>query len=154
MILHPDIGELNSGKCYVFLEGHDSNREPMYGTYEECLNAIDARGGVEDPIPTDGSYSMVDYQASLKAQKPASVAISGTAPKPAAAGKKTRVLRDYTVSITVSEKLYAGTCVLDSYEISVPAYDRNDALKQGREAWRENVGAYGPKAIIRARLAG
>lgn len=156
MIMHPDIGVLNGGKCYVFLEGYGLHREPMFGTYEECLNAIDARGGVDDPIPTDGLHGMADYKAALAASKPAIVEVVATAPTPAPAPKararKGRWLREYTVSIIVAEKLYAGTCVIDSYEITANAYDRNDALQQGREEWRENVGPYGPKATFRARL--
>ena len=157
MIMHPDIGQLNGGKCYVFLEGYGLHREPMFGTYEECLNAIDARGGVDDPIPTDGSHQMADYKAALEASKPkAEIAPPAPAPSPApkaqAQAKLRRQLRDYTVSIEVAEKIYAGNCVIDSYDISVSAYDRDDAISQGRESWRENVGAYGPKATFRARL--
>jgi hypothetical protein len=152
MIMHPDIGVLNGGKCYVFLEGFGLHREPMYGTYEECLNAIDARGGVDDPIPTDGIHKMTDYKAALEASKPkvAEIGVPATAPK--APATKRRRLRDYTVSIKVAEKIYAGTCVIDSYEITASAYDREDAIRQGRESWRENVGAYGPKATFRAHL--
>lgn len=152
MIMHPDIGVLNGGKCYVFLEGFGLHREPMFGTYEECLNAIDARGGVDDPIPTDGSHNMADYKAALAASKPAIVEVVAPAPAPKAPATKYRRLRDYTVSIEVAEKIYAGNCVIDSYEITASAYDRDDALRQGRESWRENVGAYGPKATFRARI--
>jgi len=155
MIMHPDIGQLNGGKCYVFLEGYGLHREPMFGTYEECLNAIDARGGVDDPIPTDGSHTMSDYKAALEASKPKAVIVPAalaSSPAPKAHAKLRRQLRDYTVSIGVAEKIYAGNCVIDSYDISVSAYDRDDAIRQGRESWRENVGAYGPKATFHARL--
>lgn len=150
---HPDIGELNGGKCYVFLEGYGLHREPMFGTYEECLTAIDASGGVDDPIPIDGLHSMADYRAALEASKPKAEVVP-PAPSPAtkAHAKLRRHLRDYTVSIEVAEKIYAGNCVIDSYEITTSAYDRDDAIRQGRESWRENVGAYGPKATFRARL--
>jgi hypothetical protein len=121
MIMHPDIGVLNGGKCYVFLEGYGLHREPMYGSYEECLNAIDARGGVDDPIPTDGSHSMTDYKAALAASKPAIVEVVAPTPAPKARATKGRWLREYTVSIIVAEKLYAGTCVIDSYEITACA---------------------------------
>lgn len=155
MLMHPDIGQLNGGKCYVFLEGYGLHREPMFGTYEECLNAIDARGGVADPIPTDGSHSIADYKAALETSKPqAEIVRLAPAPSPApkAHAKLRRQFRDFTVSIGVAEKIYAGNCVIDSYEISVSAYDRDDAMRQGRESWRENVGAHGPKATFRARL--
>lgn len=145
MLMHPDIGQLNSGKCYVFLEGHGLGQQPMYGTYEECFNALDARGGVADPIPTDGSYTMDDYRAALAANKPKTL---GVIPAP-----KKRVTREYLVFIEMSERLYAGTAVIDSYCITVFADDRNDAIKQGRENYRDNVGRHGPKATYRACLA-
>lgn len=155
MLMHPDIGQLNGGKCYVFLDGYGLHREPMYGTYEECLNAIDARGGVDDPIPTDNSHSIADYKNALETSKPkAEIVPLALAPSPApkAQAKLPRPLRDYTVSIAVVEKIYSGNCVIDSYDILVSANDRDDAIRQGRESWRENVGAYGPKATFRARL--
>jgi hypothetical protein len=149
--MHPDIGVLNGGKCYVFLEGYGLHREPLYGTYEECLMAIDARGGVDDPIPTDPHHSMRDYKAAFEASKPK--AVLQVAPIQRKPAKRRIKIREYTVSIVVPEKLYAGSSVIDSYDINVTAYDRNDALRQGREEWRGNVGAYGPKATFRARLA-
>lgn len=153
MNMHPDIGLLNGGKCYVFLEGYGLNREPLYGTYEECLNFIEAHGGVEDPIPTDDGYTIADYKAAHEASKRKSD--FSDAPAPAATKKAAGRggLRDYTVSIEVAEKIYAGASVIDSYEITVSAYDNSEAAKKGRDAWRENVGAYGPKAKVRARLA-
>jgi hypothetical protein len=59
----------------------------MYGTFEEFLNAIDARGGVDDPIPTDGSYTMAEYKAALAASKPETVTIVALAPNGAATKK-------------------------------------------------------------------
>lgn len=152
MIMHPDIGLLNSGKCYVFLEGYGMNREPMYGTYEECLNAIDSRGGVDDPIPTDGTRSMCDYKAALKASKPKELPVAVTTSQEAV-GTKKRVLREYLVTFRTIDKNWRDVDGFREGSEPVFAYDRNDALRQGRGIIRDNVGSYGPKIAITARLA-
>lgn len=131
--MHPDIGLLNSGKCYVFLDGYGLDKEPFYGTEAECEAAIAKRGGVADPIPVE-----------------AAPAVTAT---PAAPRPKKRTLREYIVSFKASQIMYAGTSVLGDSEERVMAYDRSDALKQGREIIRHGVGRYGPKYTITARLA-
>lgn len=158
MNMHPDIGLLSSGRCYVFLEGHGLNREPMYGTYEECLNAIDARGGVDDPIPTDGIFTMADYKAALAASKPEPepepepVTIVALAPKSAATKK--RALREYVLTFRTIDEEWRG---IDGYrdgQETVFAYDRDEAMRKGRDIIRDTVGRFGPKIAISARLAG
>lgn len=151
MVMHPDIGLLNSGKCYVFLEGYGINREPMYGTYEECLNAIDSRGGVDDPIPTDGTRSMCDYKAALEASKPKVSPVAGAAQMMAVDAKK-RVIREYLLTFSTIDKDWRDIDGFGEGSESVFAYDRNDAMRQGREIIRDNVGSYGPKILIKARL--
>lgn len=136
--MHPDIGVLNSGKCYVFLDGYGLDKEPFYGTEADCEAAIAKRGGVAEPIPVIGT---------CPAPSPAAVIA------PVTISAKKRKLREYIVSFKASETMYAGTCVLGDAEERVQAYDRNDALKKGREIIREGVGRYGPKYKITARLA-
>lgn len=133
MLTHPDIGVLNSGKCYVFLNGHGLDKEPFYGTEAECEAAIAKRDGVADPIPVE-----------------AAPAVTATPAKPR---PKKRTLREYILSFKPSQVMYAGTCVMGDSEERVMAFDRNDALKQGREIIRDDVGRYGPKYTITARLA-
>ena len=45
--MSPEIGVLNSGKCYVFLNGYGLHAEPFYGTQEECEAAIAQRDSVK-----------------------------------------------------------------------------------------------------------
>lgn len=152
MIMHPDIGVLNSGKCYVFLEGYGLNREPMFGTYEECLNAIETRGGVDAPIPTDGIHTMADYKAALTAMKPEVAAAVVEVPK--AVCPKGRAIREYVLTFTAKEPAYCNGRMWDVSTENVFAYDRNDAMRKGREIIRESEGPYGRKVSITARLAG
>lgn len=152
MIMHPDIGVLSSGKCYVFLEGHGLNREPMYGTYEECLNAIDARGGVDDPIPTDGSFTMADYKAALAASNPEPVTIVAVAPKGAATKK--RGMREYVLTFRTIDQEWRGVDGYRDGQETVFAYDRNEAMRKGRDIICDTVGRFGPKTAVSARLAG
>lgn len=151
MNMHPDIGQLNGGKCYVFLEGYGLNREPMYGTYEECLDAIDARGGVDDPIPTDGSYTMADYKAALAEVKLATAVNVVHAPERAT--KAVGALREYILTFRTIDEQWRGVDGYRDGQESVLAKDRNDAMRKGREIIRENVGRFGPKIAISARLA-
>ena len=152
MIMHPDIGVLNSGKCYIFLEGYGLNREPMYGTYEECLKAIDTRGGVDDPIPTDGRHTMADYKAALTTMKP-SAAAAVVVPAPQVARPKGRAIREYVVTFTAKEPAYCNGRMWDVSTENVFAYDRNEAMRNAREIIRESEGPYGRKVSITARLA-
>lgn len=151
MNMHPDIGLLNGGRCYVFLEGYGLHREPMYGTYEECLNAIDARGGVDDPIPTDGSHTMADYKAALAASK-MSTAINEE-PSPKAAIKTMSAQREYILTFRTIDEEWRGVDGYRDGQESVFACDRNDAMRKGREIIRDTIGRYGPKIAISARLA-
>lgn len=149
--MNANIGKLNSGKCYVYINGYKA--EPFWGTEAECEAAILAHG-VAEPIPVfcDG----VDLTTSTK---PAVVAPApAVTPEAAPVATKARPtlkrqIRTYTLTIKPEFKTYSGTCVIDDHSFDVYAYDRNDAMRQGRESWRENVGPYGPKAKITARLA-
>lgn len=152
MIMHPDIGVLNSGKCYVFLEGYGLKREPMFGSYEECLNAIETRGGVDAPIPTDGSHTMADYKAALTAMKPMVVAV--VVEVPPAASPKGRAIREFVLTFTAKEPAYCNGRMWDVCTENVFAYDHDDAKRMGRDMIRESEGPYGRKVSIKARLAG
>lgn len=154
-LMHPDIGFLNGGRCYVFLEGHGLHREPMYGTYAECLCAIEARGGVDDPIPTDGVVTMADYMAALAAMAPATpeplLPVASASFKDSAT-KKSRTLREYVLTFTTTDQDWAN---VDGYRTSsetVFAFDRNDAMRQGRDILLQNVGRFGPKIKLSAQL--
>lgn len=167
MLMHPDIGVLNGGKCYVFLEGYGLNREPMSGTYEECLNAIEARGGVDDPIPTDGSHTMADYRAALvAATKAEPLAIAALPPKdpaskeadakgasPKGTATKKRAMREYLLTFRTIEEEWRGVDGYRDGQEKVFAYDRNEAMRKGRDIIRDTVGRFGPKTAINARLA-
>lgn len=151
MLMHPDIGLLNDGSCYVFLEGSGLHREPMYGSYEDCLTAIDERGGVDSPIPTDRSYTMADYKAALAASKPTPVP---QVPTGTALAQRSIVgVREYTLSFRTSDEAWRGVHGFEDAEENVFAKDRNDALRKGREILREVNGRFGPKIKINARLA-
>lgn len=132
--MHPDIGVLNSGKCYVFLDGCGPYKEPFYGTQAECEAAIAKRDAVSLPTAED----TIDTPAS-----PARIQ---------AKSLKT-VMREYIVVFQASEVMYAGSCVIGDSEERVWARDRNEALMMAREMVRENVGRYGPKYKITAKLA-
>lgn len=152
MIMHPDIGVLNGGKCYVFLEGHGLNREPMFGTYEECLNAIDARGGVDDPIPTDGTHTMADYKAALAASKPAPVVVEAGVDAPKDTATRRPAQREYVLKFRTIDEEWRGVNGYHDGEKNVFADDRNDAMRKGRDIIRDTVGRFGPKIAISARL--
>jgi hypothetical protein len=153
MLTHPDIGVLNSGKCYVFLDGHGLNREPLYGSYEECLSAIEDRGGVDDPIPTDGSYTMADYKAALAASKQAAAASFVVARAPQAVRQKTGAAREYVLTFTAKEPAYCNGRMSDVSTQNVFAHDRKEALRKGRDIIRDCEGPYGRRVSITARLA-
>lgn len=149
--MHPDIGVLNSGKCYVFLEGYGLHREPLYGTYEECLNAIEAKGGVDDPIPTDKCYTMDNYKAALEAMKPLAAVVVQV---PQVARQNRGALREYVLTFTAKEPAYCNGRMWDVSTENVFAYDRNQAQRMGRDIIRDSEGPYGRKVSIKARLAG
>ena len=126
--------------------------KPMYGTFEECLNAIYARGGVDNPIPTDGSYTMADYKAALAASKPETVTIVALAPNGAATKK--RAVSEYVLTFrTIDEEWRRVDGCRDGQE-AVFAYDRNEAMRKGRDIIRDKVDRLGPKTAISACLAG
>jgi len=164
--MHPDVGQLSSGKCYVFLEGYGLNREPFCGTEYECLAAIAMRGGVADPIPTDKHPNGVpvllsDLAALAALAAPAELISQSQHPTPAGTkdyrrsacpAKLRRQLREFLVSIEFDGTFYSGICVIRSYEITVDAYDHRDAIKQGRENYRELMGHGRQPAIFKARI--
>lgn len=139
--MNANIGKLNSGKCYVYLSGYGANAEPFYGTEAECEAAIVAHG-VADPIPVfvDG----VDMTTSK----------TGTATPPAvvAAPAKTlrRPMREYVMTFKAADGSEDDT---SGHVENVFARDRNEAMRKGRDIVRENVGPYGEKIRISARLA-
>lgn len=136
--MNANIGKLNSGKCYVYLNGYKA--EPFWGTEAECEAAIVAHG-VADPIPVfcDG----VDLTTSTK---PAVVAALVVAP----AKKLRRPMREYVVTFKAADGSEDDT---SGYVENVFARDRNEVMCKGRDIVRENSGPYGPKIRISARLA-
>ncbi|QLG96662.1 hypothetical protein HZF02_32615 (plasmid) [Pseudomonas yamanorum] len=129
--MNANIGKLNSGKCYVYLNGYSS--EPFCGTEAECEAAI-ARHGVADPIPVflDG----VDLTTSTK-------------PLPVVVKTARLPLREYVMTFKAADGSEDGT---SGYVENVFARDRNEAMRKGRDIVRENAGPYGPKIRISARL--
>lgn len=113
--MHPAIGLLSSGKCYVYLDGCGPDKEPFFGTQAECELALKRRN------------------------------------KPAATKKK-RSMREYLITFSVDQPVYAGAVRYIDSEETVFALDRNDALRKGREIIRDCGGKFGPKVTIRARL--
>lgn len=136
--MNANIGKLNSGKCYVYLNGYKA--EPFWGTEAECEAAI-VQYGVADPIPVfcDG----VDLTTSTK---PAGVAATVAAP----VKKLRRPMRDYVMTFKAADGSEDDT---SGHVENVFARDRNEAMRKGRDIVRENSGPYGPKIRISARLA-
>lgn len=69
--------------------------------------------------------------------------------------KKARRVREYLLFITCADQtIYEARNDGDGrYERNIFAFNRNEAMKQGRDIVRENVGPYGPKMKIKVRLA-
>lgn len=136
--MNANIGKLNSGKCYVYLNGYRA--EPFWGTEAECEAAIVAQG-VADPIPVfvDG----VDLTTSKTG-----VAAQAVAAQPI---KKVRsISREYVMTFKAADGSEDDT---SGHVENVFARDRNEAMCKGRDIVRENSGPYGPRIRISARLA-
>lgn len=140
--MNANIGRLNSGKCYVFLNGYGVNAEAFYGSEEECEAAI-INHGVADPIPV--FCNGVDLTTSTK---PAVVAVATIK---APVKKARRLARTYTVTYTVVGECYPATDRECSEDLI--AVDRNDVMRQAREIWHHAQGPWGLKCKITARLA-
>ncbi|MEB0222097.1 hypothetical protein [Pseudomonas sp. AB12(2023)] len=71
------------------------------------------------------------------------------------AAKKARRVREYVLFIKCADKnSYEARNDGDGrYYLNIFSYNRNDAMKKGRDIVRENVGPYGPKMKINVRLA-
>lgn len=136
--MNANIGKLNSGKCYVYLNGYSA--EPFWGTEAECEAAIVAQG-VADPIPVfvDG----VDMTTSKTG-----VAAPAVAAEPIK--KARRAMREYVMTFKAADGSEDDT---SGYVENVFARDRNEAMRKGRDIVRENSGPFGPKIRISARLA-
>ncbi|RMN21103.1 hypothetical protein ALQ64_02831 [Pseudomonas cannabina] len=69
--------------------------------------------------------------------------------------KKVRRAREYLLFITCADQtIYEARNDGDGrYYSNIFACNRNEAMKQGRDIVRENVGPYGPKMKIKVRLA-
>lgn len=137
--MNANIGVLNSGKCYVYLNGY--NAEPFWGTEAECEHAI-LTHGVADPIPVfvDG----VDMTTSTKPTLVATLKVE--VPKT----RNRNPMREYVMTFKAADGSEDDT---EGYVQNVFARDRNEAMCKGRDIVRENVGPYGPKIRISARLA-
>ncbi|WP_219097560.1 hypothetical protein [Pseudomonas sp. UMAB-40] len=131
--MNANIGKLNSGKCYVYLNGYKA--EPFWGTEAECEAAI-FKHGVADPIPVfcDG----VDLTTSK----------TGVAVQPVK--KARRISREYVLTFKAADGSEDDT---SGHVENVFARDRNEVMRKGRDIVRENSGPYGPKVRISARLA-
>jgi len=136
--MNANIGKLNSGKCYVYLNGYRA--EPFWGTEAECESAIVAQG-VAEPIPVfvDG----VDMTTSTTG-----VAAQAVAAEPIK--KARRATREYVMTFKAADGSEDDT---SGHVENVFAKDRNEAMRKGRDIVRENSGPYGPKIRVSARLA-
>jgi|GEM_PF-3995765 len=69
--------------------------------------------------------------------------------------KKARRVREYVLFIKCADQsIYEARNDGDGrYDHNIFACNRNEAMKQGRDIVRENVGPYGPKMKINVRLA-
>lgn len=139
--MNANIGKLNSGKCYVYLSGYGANAEPFYGTEAECEAAIVAHG-VADPIPVfvDG----VDMTTSTTGTATVSPVVA------APTNKLRRPMREYVMTFKAADGSEDDT---SGHVEHVFAKDRNEAMRKGRDIVRTNVGPYGPKIRINAKLA-
>lgn len=133
--MNANIGMLNSGKCYVYLNGYKN--EPFYGTEAQCEAAI-LTHGVAEPIPV-----FVDGVDMTTSTKPA-------AGSTATAKPMRKPVREYVMTFKAADGSEDGT---SGYVENVFARDRNEAMRKGRDIVRDNVGPYGPKIRISAKLA-
>ena len=70
--------------------------------------------------------------------------------KPAA---RKRTVREYVLTFACIDRGWADVDGYRDGTEKVFAYDRNEAMRKGREINRDNCGPYGPKVKITARLA-
>lgn len=119
--MNANIGKLNSGKCYVYLNGYKD--EPFYGTEEECEAAI-VEHGVADPIPVfcNGVHLTTSKVGTKQAK-----AVKAITPKKAVY-KPTQTFR-YTLT---SKEGY------DQYGF-IDAHNKTEARKLIAEAYREDT---------------
>lgn len=120
--MNANIGKLNSGKCYVYLNGYKD--EPFYGTETECETAI-LEHGVADPIPVfcDG-VDLTTSKTGTKQAQPVKVS------KPSKPVYKSVQTFRYTLT---SKDWYA-----DQYGV-IEAYNKTEARKLIAEAYRQDV---------------
>lgn len=128
--MHPSIGMLLSGKCYVYLAGAGAEQEPFFGTQHECERAIKMR---------DGSKSADGINPPSVRFRQASGASD--------------TLREYVLTFIYRQALFLESGIPCPGDSRVFAKDRNEALKLGREIIRETDGRFGPKVSISARMA-
>jgi len=121
--MNANIGKLNSGKCYVYLNGYKD--QPFYGTEQECEQAI-IEYGVADPIPVfcDG----VDLTTSKTGTKQAQAAKINTSTKAVYKGVE-------TFRYTLTSKEWCGA---DQYGV-MEAYNKTEARKLIAEAYRQDT---------------
>lgn len=121
--MNANVGKLNSGKCYVYLNGYKD--EPFYGTEAECEQAI-IEYGVADPIPVfcdgkDLTTSKTGTKNSIK--QPVKAATKKVTHKP---------MQTFRYTLT-SKEWYA-----DQYGV-IDAYNKTEARKLIAEAYRQDV---------------
>lgn len=125
--MNANIGKLNSGKCYVYLNGYRD--EPFYGTEEECEAAI-LEYGVADPIPVfcdgvDLTTSKTGTKTGIpKANQVVKVLAKKIAHKP---------MQTFRYTLT-SKEWYGG----DQYGV-IEAYNKTEARKLIAEAYRQDT---------------
>jgi hypothetical protein len=66
--MHPAIGLLSSGKCYVYLDGCGPDKEPFFGTQAQCEEALQRR---ERPPVKKKKRSMREYLVTYIVDQPA-----------------------------------------------------------------------------------
>lgn len=121
--MNANIGKLNSGKCYVYLNGYKD--EPFYGTEEECEAAI-LKYGVAEPIPV--FCNGVDLTTSTTGTKQAQV-VKATTPKKAVYNP----VQTFRYTLT-SKEWYGG----DQYGV-IEAHNKTEARKLIAEAYRQDT---------------
>lgn len=119
--MNANIGKLNNGQCYVFLNGDD--QPAVYGTEQE-LEALIAKHGVVNPIPVfaDGE-DLTDYP---KAEKYFPIEV-----------KKVKVAKHKPMQ-TFRYVLKSSEWHSDQYGV-IDAYNKTEARKLIAEAYRQDV---------------
>lgn len=123
--MNANIGKLNNGQCYVFLNG--DNEPAVYGTEQE-LEVLIEKHGVVDPIPVfENGQDLTDYP---KADK--YVAATKEVKKTSSKVVKNKTMQTFRYVLS-SKDWYS-----DQYGV-IDAYNKTEARKLIAEAYRQDV---------------